>query len=123
MNLGADGEDAALGRLLDELNDAFGRAHRVCLLTDLPAALGMNDNLDARVFRPHRVDMAGQEPLMDGAVSLPQDDLCGQKPGGGEAAVDLVRVPDGHLVKRNSHRESRISAEVLVGKKQDLLAV
>ena len=50
MNLSADGEHGSRRELVNELDEALGGAESVGLLADLPAALGVHDDLDAGIF-------------------------------------------------------------------------
>src|ERR1035441_9339082 len=124
VNFRADGEHCARGSLLDEGDQLLGGTEGVGFLADLPAALGVNDDLDAGVPGAHLIDVAGQKTLMDSAVSLPQEDAaCGQMgqalASGGLAALERPRVPDGHFVQGNAHGMTRIAAQVLVRQEED----
>ena len=77
VNLRADGKYRSRRRLLDQRDQPLGGAQRVGLLADLPAALGMHDDLDAGILGAHLIDVAGQKALMHGAVALPQKDAAG----------------------------------------------
>ena len=123
MNLGANSEDGALGSLLDQRDELLGGTQRVGLLANLPAAFGMDDDLNAGVLGAHPIDMAGQEALMDGAVALPE-----QNAAGGEALLRLATlnrpwIPEHHLVERNAHGVASVAAQVLVGKEENALTV
>src|SRR5215469_6159772 len=65
VNLGADREGGPRGRLFDQRDDPLGRAERVSLLADLPAAFRVHDDLNAGIFRAHIFYVAGQESLVN----------------------------------------------------------
>src|ERR1044071_1306419 len=64
---------AALGRRGNHLDQAFGGADAISLLADLPAAFGMNNDLDPRMQRAKPVHMFRQKALMHRAMALPQN--------------------------------------------------
>ena len=86
----------------------------------------MHDDLDAGILGADLVHVAGEKALMNGAVTLPQNDAAG-----GEGFLRLAaavctelhgpRIPDRHLVQRNAHGVSGVAAEMLVGKEEDAL--
>src|SRR5208337_3099600 len=51
VNLRSDGERGSGWRLLHKFDEVVSRADSVSLLADLPAALWMNDDLDAGIVR------------------------------------------------------------------------
>src|SRR3984957_16568811 len=73
VNFGADRPLRARRRCGDGLDDAFSRADLVGGLSNLEAALRMNDYADARMLAAHAFDVARGETLVDGAVALPQN--------------------------------------------------
>ena len=81
---------------------------------------GVHDDLDAGVFRAHRIDMLGQKALMDRAMALPQDDFRSPQPVRCDATVNLIRVEDDHLIHRDAHGKGGVAAEVLIGQEEDL---
>ena len=68
---------------------------------------------------PELLDMRGLEHLVDRAVALPEQDSADRDRRLGVSAQGLARVPDDHLVERNSHGPGGVPAQVLVGKEQD----
>src|SRR6185437_12370383 len=110
MYLRADSEPRTFRPALNDVDDALGRAQRVRLLANLPAALRMNDHLGLRALAPHSVYMLRQEALVHAAMDLPQNYLRGAQALRRDAAVELIRVPDRHLAQRNSQGEGRVSA-------------
>src|SRR5438477_9028758 len=72
MDFGSYGKLGACRGIFDDLDQAFGGADAIGLLADLPAALGMDDDLDAWVFRPNFVNVLRQESLMYRAMSFPK---------------------------------------------------
>ena len=60
---------------------------------------------------------------MDRAVASPEQDPAGGDRGFGVSPQGFARVPDGHLVEGNTHGSGRVTAQVLVGKKQDATAL
>src|SRR2546423_2896541 len=70
------GPDGPLGTWLgfrNGLEDALGRADLVSSLRYLEAALGMGNHADPGMIAPHFFDVLRLEALVDGAVSLPQN--------------------------------------------------
>jgi hypothetical protein len=72
MDLSTDGKGGARGGLFDKGDEALRGTESVGLLADFPAALGVNDDLDAGILGANLVDVSGQKTLMDGAVALPE---------------------------------------------------
>ncbi len=68
------------GASIDDLDKALSAAEGVGFLADFPAALGVDDDLDAGILGADLIDMAGQEALMDGAVAFPEGG-CGWRGG------------------------------------------
>jgi hypothetical protein len=123
VNLRADGEHRPAGPL-NNLDEPLSGTQRVSLLADLPAALGMHDDLDAGILGAHLVHMAGQESA-DAPRSGPSRAGCGWRRAvfsGPWPALQAPGVPDRHLLQRNAHRIAGVAAQVLVGQKQDALA-
>ena len=75
------------------------------------------------MLRPHLSHVLRQKTLMDGTVSLPEDDAAVPQSLVRIAAKFLVRIPHRHFFQTESQSVSRIAAEVLIGKKQDLVAI
>ncbi len=122
MNLSADGELGAFRSLFDERDELLCGAESVGFLADFPAAFGMDDDLDAGIFGAHLVDVAGQKALMDGAMALPEQNAAGREALGTFTSRQGPRVPDGHLIERDSHGVAGVAAQVLVGQEEDALA-
>src|ERR1700749_3671749 len=61
VNLRSDGKHGSGRGVFDDLDEAFRGAESVGLLADLPAALGMHDDLDAGVFGADCIYVAGKE--------------------------------------------------------------
>ena len=99
----------------------LGRAQCVGFLAYLPAALGVNDDLDAGILGAYLVNVAGEKTLMNRAVALPEQDAAGRQALLRLAALQAPRIPDRHLLQRNSHGISGVAAEVLIGQKEDAL--
>src|SRR5271165_7013972 len=121
MDFGANGKSAPRRCLLDLPYQVVGRANAVGLLADLPTALGVHDNLHARVIGPNSVHMFGKKTLVHRTVALPQDDLRLAHAVGAEAALQLVRVPHRHLVERNAACKAGVASKVLVRQEEELL--
>src|ERR1700719_2384349 len=103
MDLRAHGEHAwmrcsARRSFSNHLQQAFGRSDRVGFLTNFPTALRMCDDSYARIPGANVIDVLGQEALVDGAVSFPEDYFCGAKAVGRQAAIDQVGIPNDHFV-------------------------
>jgi len=122
MDFGTDGEHRTCRGVLDELDEALGRAEGVGLLADLPAAFGMDDDLNAGILGADLIDVAGQEALMDGAVAFPEDDATGFEGGLGLPALQRPRVPDRHRFEGDIHGVAGVAAEMLIGEKENALA-
>ncbi len=100
-------------------DDVVGRADAVGLLADFPAALGMDDDLNAGIVRANLVHMLRQKALVHRAVALPQNYLGLAQPLGGQPALQHVRVPHHHFVQRNAAGESGVAAQVLIGQEEE----
>src|SRR4051812_5729707 len=74
------------------------------------------------MLRTQLLNLADREPDMDRAVPFPEDDPRLVDVVWRNSAPDFVRIPDNHLVERYSHLVSGVAAEMLIRKKQDLLA-
>ena len=122
VNLSADGEHLPRRSLVNESNQPLGGTESVGLLADLPAALGMNDDLNAGILGAHLIDVAGQKAQMDGAVALPEQDAAVCKALLRLAPLQAPRVPNHHFVQRNPHGVAGVAAQVLIGQKQYPLA-
>src|SRR3954468_1959899 len=123
MDLRPDSELRARRRRGDDAADLVGGADGVRFLADLPAALGMHHHFDPGIPRAHLVHMLRQKALVDGAVSLPKNDLRFPETLRRVPAHQLERVPNRHLVQGYTHRKRGIAPEVLVGQKEDLLGL
>ena len=63
-----------------------------------------------------------REARVHRAVALPENDARALDGVRLEAAPDLVRIPDDHLVERHAHLVGGVAAEMLIGQKQNALA-
>ena len=61
MDFRAHGEHGSRRRVTDHLQQTLGGANAIGFLADFPAALGMHDHANSRIFCAHVVDMFGQE--------------------------------------------------------------
>src|SRR5215469_15352485 len=104
------------------LDEAFGRADLVGSLRHLETAFGMNDDANAGLFASDRIDVLGEEALMDRAVALPENDLRLREGLGAVPAELLERVPDNHLAERNSHTVAGVAPQMLIRQEENLLA-
>ena len=113
VQLGADRPLGARRGLLDLANDLAGRAADVGLVDDFHRALGMHQDLDARIFCAERIDVLRPEHLVDAAVALPEQHLGVSRTLGAVLPPNSlgVRIPDGHLLERNAHRLGRVAAQ------------
>src|SRR5579885_3917472 len=102
VDLRANGPLAASGGLLNLLNDVFGRAVEIGGGHDLLATLGMNQDLDAGIFRAGLLDLLEIEAHMRRAVALPENDL---RPldllVGAIGGHWIFGIPDKHLMRGN----------------------
>src|SRR5204862_713154 len=99
-----------------------GRPHLVCDLDDLWRALGMNDDLTLGMLGPERVDVLGPEPLVYGAVPLPQQEGGVLDVAFLEPAEIAAWVPHAHVGLVEAHLVAGVTSEVLVGEGEDLVA-
>ena len=58
-------------RVADHLEQAFGGPNPVRFLAHFPAALGMNNDPNSRIFRANIIDVLGKKALVYRAVALP----------------------------------------------------
>src|SRR5690348_9138136 len=97
------GELASRPALFDLPDNEFRRADIVSRLAHIPAALRVDNNLDARIIVPRAIDVLRQEALVYRTVAFPQyhagmPDLFLR-----QAAHFFMRVPYRHFVERNAH--------------------
>ena len=67
-------------------------------------------------------DVFGAEPLMDRAVSLPQEEGGVFHFGFGEAPVFTARIPYAHFVEGVTEIAGGIAPQVLIGEEENLFA-
>src|SRR5262245_30178884 len=108
-------------RVLDCLDDVRRRAIEITLLDDLTHALRMNQNLHARDLVAHFVDMPRFEPAMDRTVAAPKYELRFEQLLGCISTQLFVRIPERHLVERDSELRPGVPSEMLVGKEEHLV--
>ena len=75
VDLGADCPGRPGGRRRDGVDDELGRAVAIGGLDDFQPALRVDDDVDARVLGPRRLDLLDREAGVDRAVALPEDQL------------------------------------------------
>ena len=123
VDLSADGVDA--GRAVaDVVDDELGRAVGVGGVDDLLGAFLVDDDSDAGIFLAGALDLVDSEADVNGAVSLPKQDLALFDSFFGEAAVDLARAPDSGLGPGvDAEALAGVATEVLVGEEEDLVAL
>ena len=83
---------------------------------------GMDDDAQAGMLRADVLDLPHREPRVHRAVALPEDHARALDRVRLEAAPDLVRIPDDHLVERHAHLVGGVAAEMLIGQEQNPLA-
>ena len=104
--------------LLDGLDDSLGGADGVGLLHHLEPALRVDDHAHPGNLGPAAVHHLRGEPVVDGAVSLPEQDPRPLDLSVGEPAPILVRVPDRHRLEGDVHPVGGVSPQVLVREEQ-----
>src|SRR5260370_9763472 len=62
------------------------------------------------------------EALVHGAVAFPEDDARAADRFRRVSAKFLVRIPDDHLLERDTHAIAGVAAKVLVGEEEDFFA-
>src|SRR4051812_9477754 len=117
MQLGADRPFAARRRLLDGADDFARRARDIRQLKHLARAFRMDEDFDAGMLLAEHLHVLGPKHLVHAAMAFPQNDL---------ATLDLLfaaasqrlgmRIPNGHLVERDSHPDRGVAPEMLIGK-------
>ena len=110
------------GAALHPRLDALGRTDLVGHLDDVVRALRVHDDLDARMLGACGLDVCGPEPLVDGAVTLPQQERRFLDLALLEPAELVARIPDAHVALGVAHRVAGVAAEVLVGEEEHLVA-
>src|SRR5215831_10107871 len=83
----------------------------------------MNNYANAGMLAADARDLFRREPLVHGAVTLPQDDACLLHCISGVSAEFLVGIPNNHFFKGDSHAIAGIASEMLVGKEKYLFTV
>src|ERR1051326_8268977 len=114
VNLSSDSEHRSRWRLLDHLQQPFSRTDSIRLLANFPAAFRVNDNLNPRIFSADVVNMFRKKSLVDRAMTLPQNCSGILQPLGRESATNHVRVPNDHLIQRNSQVVAGVAAQMLI---------
>ena len=122
VDLGADGEHRSRRRRLDPFEDALGRPDAVGDLDDLVRALGVDDHLAFGMLGAERFDVLGPEPLVHGAVALPQQEGRVLDVALLEPAEVVPRIPDAHVGLVEAHLVAGVPSEVLVGEEEHLVA-
>ena len=123
VDLGADGDRRAGGRLVDRLDDVVGRADLVGELAHVVAALGVRDHDPVRVLGPERLDVLGRKRWWTEQWPFHSRNVASLHSASVEAAQVEPGVPHPHVVEVVAHREAGVAAEVLVGEEQDLVAL
>ena len=122
VDLRADAEDGARRRGPDRPDDEVGRADLVGELDDIVGALGVHDHDPVGVLGAERLEVGGPEPLMDRAMSLPQQERGRLDPHVVETPELEAGVPHRHVRGGVAEVERGVAPEVLVGEEQDLVA-
>src|ERR1700729_1217064 len=78
----------------------------------------MHNDLNTGIFCANVVDVLRQKALVDRTMSLPQNYFRGAQAVRSESAMNQVRIPDNHFVKRYAESLAGIAEEKLVGKKK-----
>ena len=119
MNFCSHREHRAGPGLLDDLQQALGGADAISFLANFPAAFGMDNDLNARIFGADVVDMFRKESLVNRAVALPENDSGILQPLRTESAIDHVGIPNDHFVKRDSQVVTGVASQMLIGQEED----
>src|SRR6267378_2568653 len=122
VNFGADGPFGACRGGLNCLDDAFSRADLVGGLGDLEAAFWVSDDANAGMLAADALHLLRRETLVYGAVALPENDARVANRFRCVSAKFLVRIPDDHLIERDAHAISGITAKVFVGEEENFFA-
>src|SRR5262249_58070390 len=91
-------------------------------LGDLVRALGVHDDLAARMLVAERLDMLGAEALMHGAMTLPEQERRVLDVALLQPAEVVTGVPDAHVGLIEAHVVPGVAPEVLIREEEDLVA-
>src|SRR5947209_20261129 len=78
----------------------------------------MHDDTNTGVPGAHVVHVLRQEPLMNRAMTLPKNYSRLAYALGPKTAVDQIRIPDSHLVERDTQVVSGVASKMLVGQEK-----
>src|SRR5713226_377833 len=123
VNFRADGPLGTGRGSLDGFNNALGRTDLIGGLGDLEATFGMDDDANTGMLTADALDLLGGEALVHGAIALPEDDARAANRFRCVSAKFLVRIPNDHLLKGDTHAIAGVAAEVLVGEEENLFAL
>jgi hypothetical protein len=74
----------------------------------------MDKHLHAGNFRAHLVDMPGFKSSVDRTVAAPEDQFRFTQLFFGISTEILVRIPESHLVERNSEFRTGVATKMLI---------
>jgi hypothetical protein len=106
-------------RLLDRRDDVVGAADLVGQFDHVMGAFRVGDHQPVRMGGPELGHMGGSEALMDGAVSLPEQEAGLLHGPLVQPPQHAPRVPNGHIGLGEAELVSRVASEVLVGEEED----
>ena len=122
MDFSANSKGTSGRRFGDLLDDVFRRSNGIGQLRDLPSAFRMGKHGNPWMFRAHLCDMRRKEPLMNRAMSFPEKNAAIAQLLFRIATKLFIGIPYRHFVESKSEAVSRVAAEMLVRKEQDLVA-
>ena len=93
-------------------------------VVDLLWAFGMDEDFDPRNLFTELMNVSGLKHLVYRAMPFPQDDPRGLNRFCGVASEFVfVWIPNGHLIVRDPHLQSSVSAQMLIWKEEDSLSL